>query len=91
MHEVYEHALAHYNDELIQYFYFPDPTANTDPVYFVDDEQIDFDRVLREEKITPPKGASWTAHWLAVEGAQPLIPKNPPEIPKDVESRSRNY
>jgi transcription initiation factor TFIID subunit 6 len=57
------------------------PTAG--PVYFVEDEEIDFDRVLREEKITLPKGVSWTAHWLAVEGVQPLIPENPPAIPRD--------
>ena len=57
------------------------PAAGT--VYFVEDEEIDFDRVLREEKITLPKGVSWTAHWLAVEGVQPLIPENPPAIPKD--------
>jgi len=63
---------------------FPN-AANVGPVYFVDDEEIDFDRVLREEKITLPKGVSWTAHWLAVEGVQPLIPENPPAIPKDVD------
>ncbi|KAF5377930.1 hypothetical protein D9615_006712 [Tricholomella constricta] len=55
------------------------------PVYFVEDEEIDFDRVLREEKITLPKGVSWTAHWLAVEGVQPLIPENPPAIPRDTD------
>ncbi|KAG2106541.1 TATA box binding protein associated factor-domain-containing protein [Suillus discolor] len=63
---------------------FPN-AANVGPVYFVEDEEIDFDRVLREEKITLPKGVSWTAHWLAVEGVQPLIPENPPAIPKDVD------
>ncbi|RDX53506.1 TAF-domain-containing protein [Lentinus brumalis] len=52
-------------------------------VYFVEDEEIEFDRVLREEKITLPKGVSWTAHWLAVEGVQPLIPENPPAAPKE--------
>lgn len=52
-------------------------------VYFVEDEEIDFDRVLREEKITLPKGVTWTAHWLAVEGVQPLIPENPPAIPRE--------
>ena len=46
------------------------------PVYFVEDEEIDFDRVLREEKITLPRGVTWTAHWLAVEGVQPAIPEN---------------
>lgn len=55
------------------------------PVYFVEDEEIDFDRVLREEKIALPKGVSWTAHWLAVEGVQPLIPENPPAIPRDTD------
>lgn len=54
-------------------------------VYFVEDEEIDFDRALREEKITMPKGVSWTAHWLAVEGVQPLIPENPPAVSKDNE------
>ncbi|KAJ7497412.1 transcription initiation factor TFIID complex 60 kDa subunit [Mycena latifolia] len=62
---------------------FPNTPA-AGPVYFVEDEEIDFDRVLREEKITLPKGVSWTAHWLAVEGVQPLIPENPPAIPKEV-------
>ena len=53
------------------------------PVYFVEDEEINFDRVLREEKIALPKGVSWMAHWLAVEGLQPLIPENPPAIPRE--------
>ncbi|KIP02781.1 hypothetical protein PHLGIDRAFT_95578 [Phlebiopsis gigantea 11061_1 CR5-6] len=52
-------------------------------VYFVEDEEIDFDRVIREEKISVPKGVRWTAHWLAVEGVQPLVPENPPAIPKE--------
>ncbi|EJC98929.1 TAF-domain-containing protein [Fomitiporia mediterranea MF3/22] len=57
----------------------PFPSAPTaGPVYFVEDEEIDFDRVLREEKITLPKPASYTAHWLAVEGVQPNVPENPP-------------
>jgi transcription initiation factor TFIID subunit 6 len=66
--------------------YPPSSTAGT--LYFVEDEEIDFDRVLREEKITLPKPVSWTAHWLAVEGVQPLIPENPPAITKDTEEPS---
>ncbi|KXN89059.1 Transcription initiation factor TFIID subunit 6 [Leucoagaricus sp. SymC.cos] len=53
------------------------------PIYFVEDEEIDFERVLREEKIMLPKSVSWTAHWLAVEGVQPLIPENPPAVPRE--------
>lgn len=64
----------------------PFPSAATaGPVYFVEDEEIDFERVLREEKIPLPRPANWTAHWLAVEGVQPLIPENPPAVPRDTE------
>ncbi|KAI0754792.1 TAF-domain-containing protein [Daedaleopsis nitida] len=62
---------------------------NAGSVYFVEDEEIEFDRVLREEKITMPKGVSWTAHWLAVEGVQPLIPENPPAAPKDADTEGK--
>lgn len=64
------------------------PNSTTGTLYFVEDEEIDFDRVLREEKITLPKPVSWTAHWLAVEGVQPLVPENPPAIIKDTEEPS---
>lgn len=62
--------------------------ASAGTLYFIEDEEIDFDRVLREEKITLPKQVSWTAHWLAVEGVQPSIPENPPAIPKETEEPS---
>ncbi|KAH9891823.1 transcription initiation factor TFIID complex subunit [Cubamyces lactineus] len=58
------------------------------PVYFIEDEEIEFDRVLREEKVTLPKGVTWTAHWLAVEGVQPLIPENPPAVPREIDPES---
>jgi hypothetical protein len=34
--------------------------------YYIEDEQIDFNQVLHEEKIPLPEPANWTAHWLAV-------------------------
>lgn len=52
------------------------------PIYFIEDDELDLDKVLKEEKVLLPKAVSWTAHWLAVEGVQPLIPENPPSIPK---------
>jgi transcription initiation factor TFIID subunit 6 len=57
--------------------------AAVGPVYFVEDEEVDFERVLREEKLVLPPSVRWTAHWLAVEGVQPLIPENPPAVPRD--------
>jgi transcription initiation factor TFIID subunit 6 len=57
--------------------------ATAGPVYFVEDEEVDFERVLREEKLVLPPSVRWTAHWLAVEGVQPLIPENPPAVPRD--------
>lgn len=67
---------------------FPPPAfrrvQGPNPVYFVEDEEIDFDRVVREEKVFLPKPVGYTAHWLAVEGVQPLIPENPPALPKPV-------
>lgn len=53
------------------------------PVYFVEDEEIDFDRILREDKVFLPKGVTYTAHWLVVEGVQPLIPENPPAVVRE--------
>ncbi|KAG8939596.1 hypothetical protein FRC00_013742, partial [Tulasnella sp. 408] len=47
------------------------------PVYALQDEEIDFDKVVKEEEIPVPRAVSWTAHWLAIEGVQPLIPENP--------------
>lgn len=58
-------------------------TSSVGPVYFVEDEEVDFERVLREEKLVLPPSVRWTAHWLAVEGVQPLIPENPPAVPRD--------
>jgi len=57
------------------------------PVYFVEDEEVDFDKVIKEEKIVLPKVVSWHAHWLAVEGVQPLVPENPPRPPVIGEQR----
>jgi transcription initiation factor TFIID subunit 6 len=59
-------------------------SVSTSSVYFVEDEEIDFDRILRDEKIILPKGVSWSAHWLAVEGVQPLIPENPAVMQREV-------
>jgi transcription initiation factor TFIID subunit 6 len=57
--------------------------SQTGAVFFVEDEEIEFERTVREYKIAVPRPTRWTAHWLAVEGVQPLIPENPPAIPRE--------
>lgn len=71
------------------------------PVYALQDEEIDFDKIVREEEIPVPRPVNYTgtrlldhhttfvayrrigplAHWLAIEGVQPLIPENPSPTP----------
>src|SRR5262249_21947892 len=67
---------------------FPQSTSTAGHVYFVEDEEVDFERVLREEKLVLPPSVRWTAHWLAVEGVQPLVPEHPPAVPRDDPSLS---
>nr|ASF90182.1 hypothetical protein SPAR06841 [Bartheletia paradoxa] len=46
-------------------------------VYFIEDEEIDFETVLSTPVAGAGRGMGWSAHWLAVEGVQPAIPQNP--------------
>lgn len=56
-------------------------TKANQAIYFVEDEEVDFDKVLRDERVVLPKMVNWHAHWLAVEGIQPLTADNPPKPP----------
>ncbi|KAG8958985.1 hypothetical protein FRC03_008571 [Tulasnella sp. 419] len=68
------------------------------PVYALQDEEVDFERIVREEEIPVPRAVSWTAHWLAIEGVQPLIPENPspikpaqaPKPPSQAQAQNQN-
>ncbi|KAG9007600.1 hypothetical protein FRB94_013618 [Tulasnella sp. JGI-2019a] len=51
------------------------------PVYALQDEEIDFEKIVREEEIPVPRAVNWSAHWLAIEGVQPLVPENPSPAP----------
>lgn len=50
------------------------------PVFALEDKEIDFEKALREPLPRLSKGPSYTAHWLAIEGVQPLIPQNPAPV-----------
>ncbi|KAJ2375067.1 histone H4-like TAF Taf6, SAGA complex subunit [Coemansia sp. RSA 2611] len=49
-------------------------------IYYVDDEQIDLDRLMEEPLPNVPLEVVYTAHWLAIEGVQPRIQQNPAPI-----------
>ncbi|KAK4053723.1 histone H4-like TAF Taf6, SAGA complex subunit [Microbotryomycetes sp. JL201] len=49
----------------------------TGVVYYVEDEEIDLGKAIKSELPSVPRDVSFTAHWLAIEGVQPLIKENP--------------
>ncbi|AMD21295.1 HER016Cp [Eremothecium sinecaudum] len=46
-------------------------------MYYLDDEEVDFDKLINEPLPHVPRLPTFTTHWLAVEGVQPTIPQNP--------------
>ncbi|KAK4166670.1 transcription initiation factor TFIID subunit 6 [Cladorrhinum sp. PSN259] len=47
------------------------------PLFYIDDEEVDFEKLINAPLPKVPRDMSFTAHWLAVEGVQPSIPQNP--------------
>ncbi|KAH8890039.1 TAF6-like protein [Thozetella sp. PMI_491] len=47
------------------------------PLFYIEDEEVDFEKLINAPLPKVPRDASFTAHWLAIEGVQPLIPQNP--------------
>lgn len=46
-------------------------------LFYVEDEEVDFEKLINAPLPKVPREISFTAHWLAVEGVQPSIPQNP--------------
>ncbi|GME97495.1 unnamed protein product [Ambrosiozyma monospora] len=46
-------------------------------LYYVDDDDVDFEKIINRPLPKVPRFTSYTAHWLAIEGVQPTIPQNP--------------
>lgn len=46
-------------------------------LFYVEDEEVDFEKLINAPLPKIPRDVSFTAHWLAVEGVQPSIPQNP--------------
>lgn len=46
-------------------------------LYYVEDDEVDFEKLVNQPLPKVPRLSSVTAHWLAIEGVQPTIPQNP--------------
>lgn len=47
------------------------------PLFYVEDEEVDFEKLINAPLPKVPREITYTAHWLAVEGVQPTLPQNP--------------
>ncbi|KAF9904163.1 hypothetical protein BX616_001384 [Lobosporangium transversale] len=54
--------------------------TGTSDVYYVEDEELDFETILSTPLPKVPLEVTYTAHWLAIEGVQPAIPQNPTPV-----------
>lgn len=47
------------------------------PLFYLEDEEVDFEKLINAPLPKVPREITFTAHWLAIEGVQPTIPQNP--------------
>ena len=47
------------------------------PLYYLEDEEVDFEKLVNAPLPKVPREVTFTLHWLAIEGVQPTIPQNP--------------
>lgn len=47
------------------------------PLYYLEDEDIEFDKIIHAPLPKVPRDITYSVHWLAIEGVQPAIPQNP--------------
>ncbi|KAF4451481.1 transcription initiation factor TFIID subunit 6 [Fusarium austroafricanum] len=47
------------------------------PLFYIEDEEVDFEKLINAPLPKVPRDMGFTAHWLAIEGVQPSIPQNP--------------
>lgn len=53
-------------------------------LYYLDENEFEFEKLINQELPKVPRQATFTAHWLAIEGVQPTIPQNP--LPSEIKS-----
>ncbi|GAM24067.1 hypothetical protein SAMD00019534_072420, partial [Acytostelium subglobosum LB1] len=78
------HALKLRNIEVLYGYGASEPhrfskvLSPTQAIYFIHDRELLFQDILAQPLPKCPREPSLAAHWLALEGVQPLIPQNPP-------------
>lgn len=53
-------------------------------LYYIDDQEIEFEKLINQELPKVPRQAAFTAHWLAIEGVQAMVPQNP--LPSEIKA-----
>ncbi|KAL7751824.1 histone H4-like TAF Taf6, SAGA complex subunit [Sorochytrium milnesiophthora] len=74
-------ALSVKNVEPLYGYMSPEPAKfkrAAQDLFYLEDEELDFEKVLSTPLPKLPMEISFTGHWLAIEGVQPAIPQNPP-------------
>ncbi|XP_051126293.1 transcription initiation factor TFIID subunit 6-like [Andrographis paniculata] len=76
-------ALAIRNVEPIYGFASGDPlrfarAAGHKDLFYIEEKDVEFKEVIEAPLPKAPLDTSVVAHWLAIEGVQPVIPENPP-------------
>ncbi|ODQ54094.1 transcription initiation factor TFIID subunit 6 [Saitoella complicata NRRL Y-17804] len=56
---------------------FKEAAYGSGQLYYLDDEEVEFEKVMNMPLPKVPRDVSLKAHWLAIEGVQPAIPQNP--------------
>ncbi|OBA22770.1 DUF1546-domain-containing protein [Metschnikowia bicuspidata var. bicuspidata NRRL YB-4993] len=51
--------------------------AGGQTLYYLDENELEFEKLINQELPKVPRQSTYTAHWLAIEGVQPTIPQNP--------------
>lgn len=58
--------------------------AGGQTLYYIDDHEIEFEKLINQELPKVPRQTTFTAHWLAIEGVQPMVPQNP--LPAEIKA-----
>eukprot|EP01132_Coremiostelium_polycephalum_P000693 gene693-854_t len=55
----------------------------TQAIYYIQDKELNFQDIIHQPLPKCPREPTLAAHWLALEGVQPLIPQNPSPLEKE--------